>query len=205
MRGDMRLRWFVGCLLGVGNAVAQGNPRVPTLFVVSDVPAETLHSSFDLSKIHLQDSVVGAQTTRAYLHSGAWNRVLEKVRPGDFVVIDFNNRLLPTHDRNDAVRTLAGFGDGTFDYLDPGTKKVELVHSYGWYLRKMVVDVINQGGVPLVCAGPAHPEQPGAGDWARYIAVEQRVSLVKVEEDGSGLVVGLKGMQADPLAPYLQP
>ncbi len=186
-------------------ACAQGTPRLPTLFLVGDLSSATVQPAFDSATIHLQESSGAGQTTRSYLHSGAWDGLLAQVHPGDFVAIDFSSDNTPAQDRSDAARTLAGFGDGTFDYLDPGTKKIELVHSYGWYLRKMVVDVIDRGGNPLLCAGPEHPEKPGFGEWARYIATEQRIPLVLVADNGSGLVASLRSLPADPLAPFLLP
>ena len=191
-------------LLGTMALPAQGTPQIPALILVGELPVTAVQDGFDGKKIHLQQSLSTGQTTRTYVNSGAWDRILGQLHPGDLVVLDFGSDNLPAQDKNDAARTLAGFGDGTFDYLDPGTKKVELVHSYGWYLRRMVVDVINHGGVPMLCAGPANPANPGAADWARYIATEQRVTLVPLTADGQGFVSGLQTLTPDPLAPYLK-
>lgn len=200
------LRGVLCCLVLVCPVVAraQGSPRVPTLFLVGDLSVSSVQNQFATDKIHLQESLSGNMTTREYVHSGAWDTLLAKIQSGDFVVMDFGPDDVSGRDRRDATRTLAGFGDGTFDYLNPGTNKIELVHSYGWYLRRMVVDVINRGGSPLLCAGPADPEKPGAGDWARYIANEQRIPLVPVRPDGHGLVEGLRSLPVDPVAPFLK-
>lgn len=185
-------------------AAAQGNPRIPTLFLVGDLPAASVEAGFVPTKVHLRESLAAGETTRAYLQSGAWDAMLEQMHPGDFVAIDFSRNPLPAQAVSDAARTLAGFGDGTFDYLAPGSGKLELVHSYGWYLRKMVVDVINHGGSPLLCAGPPTPGHPGESDWARYIAAEQRIPLIALRPDGTGLVEGLRALNSDPLRPYLR-
>lgn len=193
------------CALSLSSALTaygQGTPRLPNLFLVGDLPAG-VDSGFNPATIHVQQSQANDMTTREYLRSGRWDQVLAGMKPGDFVVLDFGADNVSAQDRADATRTLAGFGDGTFDYLDPGTHKLELVHSYGWYLRRMVVDVVNHGGTPLLCAGPANADTPGAADWARYIATEQRVPLVPVSADGRGLVQGLRATQPDPLGPYL--
>ena len=179
------------------------NPKLPTLFLVGDLPAETAAPVFDPAHLNVIAAPAAGQTTRAFIHSGSWDKTLERLKTGDFVLIDFAPRDMSSDDRASATRTLEGIGDGTFDYLDPGTQKLELVHSYGWYLRRMVVDVVNHGGIPVLCASPGGPAD--ATTWARAIATEQRVPLVDLAAANSNLRQALEAVQPDPLAPYLKP
>jgi hypothetical protein len=199
------------------------NPRLPTLFLAGDlapnaqVPAP-LSTLFDTAHLNLVASPAAGRTTRAYINSGDWDRLLAAMKPGDFVLIEFTPNLLSGGDKDAAIRTLQGIGDGTFDYLDPGTRKLELVHTYGWYLRRMVVDVINRGASPILCSPPAPGQtaaitpttaEPTAGDWTRAIAMEQRIPFVDLTAAGPTpsaptLRVGLQALQPDPLAPFLK-
>jgi rhamnogalacturonan acetylesterase len=144
--------------------------------------------------------------------------MLAQVKPGDLVLLEFAPAALSPADKASATRTLQGIGDGTFDYLDPGTQKIELVHSYGWYLRRMVVDTINHGASPILCSPPAAAQtsaitptaaEPTAADWTRAIATEQRIPFVDLTAGGGELTpptlrAGLEALQPDPLAPYLK-
>ena len=144
--------------LAPASATQQPAPDVhhrPTLFLVGDFySAQNLQSIFAPNLLHTVYSPADGQTSRSYLNSGAWDALLPQMEPGDFVLIEFNPDNTTEEDKSAARRTLEGDGDGTFDYLDPGTHKLELIHSYGWYLRKLVVDVINRGANPILCSAP---------------------------------------------------
>jgi rhamnogalacturonan acetylesterase len=54
----------------------------------------------------------------------------------------------PTTDTADRA-TLSGIGENTVTVTtSKGT--TEVVHSFGWYLRKMIADVRAKGGIPLI-------------------------------------------------------
>ncbi len=188
---------------------AAPNPKLPTVFVVGDVVG--VAGVFDTGHLNVVASASGGRTTRGYINSGEWDKVLGQVKPGDVVLLEFAPATLPEADKAAATRTLQGIGDGTFDYLDPGTQKVELVHSYGWYLRRMVVDTINHGASPILCSPPgvtqtaaigATAAEPAAADWTKAIATEQRVPFVDLAS-GASLRAGLEALPDDPLGPYL--
>ncbi|ADW69197.1 SGNH/GDSL hydrolase family protein [Granulicella tundricola] len=187
--------------LSVANGQASApNPNRPSLFLVGDLSSSSVGDTFDPNRIKLVESGAVGQTSRAYIKSGAWDQLAGQIKPGDFVLIEFNPEGQGGQDHDDAQRTLKGMGDGTFDYLDPGTKKLELVHSYGWYLRKIVVDAINHGANPILCS-PLAGAKDGAGDWTKAIATEQRIPFVDLS--GTGVKGGLVALKADPLAAYL--
>ena len=203
---------------------APANPKLPTLFVVGDLPSDATGNVFDSAHLNVQTSSASGQTTRSYINSGSWDKLLNQIKPGDFVLIEFAPTTLSAADKAAATRILQGIGDGTFDYLDPGTQKLELVHSYGWYLRRMVVDTINHGASPILCsppamesagsqrtlisasAGAASDPQPTAATWTEAIATEQRVPFVNLSSSGTvtaeSLKAGLQALRPDPLEPY---
>jgi hypothetical protein len=205
------------------------NPKLPRLFLVGDLasgPQASLQAAtiFDSAHLNVVASSSDGETIRAYIHSGAWEKLLSQMKPGDFVLIEFTPVGISADDRAAATRTLQGIGDGTFDYFDPGTQKLELVHSYGWYLREMVVDVINHGASPILCSAPvaaqnsvvAPSDSESTSDaWTRAIATEQRIPFVDLTTptrpaanghprlDAATLRAGLEALKPDPLAPFL--
>lgn len=69
---------------------------------------------------------------------------------GDYVLIEMghNDDVDPTTDTKDRG-TLAGIGENTVT-VTTSTGATEVVHSFGWYLRKMIVDVKAKGGKPIL-------------------------------------------------------
>jgi broad specificity phosphatase PhoE len=55
-------------------------------------------------------------------------------------------------DNQRARGSLRGTGEETREIDNPITKKKEVVHTYGWYLRKFIEDTKAQGGTPIVCS-----------------------------------------------------
>lgn len=56
---------------------------------------------------------------------------------------------------NDASRaraSLKGIGEETQAIDNLLTKKPEVVHTYGWYLRKFIADTKAKGVTPIVCS-----------------------------------------------------
>lgn len=98
---------------------------------------------------------IPAESTRHYINTGKWDSLLKQVTRGDFVVIEFghNDEYGITHVNNELVYTLASTGDET---RRAGN---EDIHSYGWYLRRMISDVRNVGGVPILSG------RTPANDW----------------------------------------
>ncbi len=207
---------YASCVLPAQQSAL--NAKLPTLFLVGDVPTGAASGVFDAAHLNVVASAAGGRTTRGYINSGEWDRVLAEVKPGDTVLLEFAPATLSDADKTAATRTLNGIGDGTFDYLDPGTQKLELVHSYGWYLRRMVVDTINHGASPILCSPPgatqtaaigATSAEPVAADWTKAIATEQRVPFVDLTSAGLEITpgvlrAGLEALQPDPLGPYLK-
>jgi rhamnogalacturonan acetylesterase len=79
--------------------------------------------------------------------------VLAALKPGDFVIMQFgHNDGGPLDDDQRARGTLPGLGDETREIDNPLTKQHEVVHTYGWYLRKFIADTKAKGAKPIVCS-----------------------------------------------------
>jgi len=130
-------------------------------------------------------------------HRGALGKVLVDVKPGDFVLISVR----PQRCRGDQRRaagldpslrargSLPGLGDETKEIDNVVTKKHEVVHTYGWYMRKMVNDARAKGATTdrALADGPEHLEgwKGGAGPgeygrWSAEIAKAEGVAFVAV-------------------------
>jgi len=207
---------------------------------------EPLADRFDAGKVNVVNRAVGGLSSRTYLTMGHWEKVLAMLKAGDVVMMQFgHNDNAPLDDAARARGTLKGTGEETQEIDNPITKKHEVVHTYGWYLRKFIVDAKAQGATPIVCTlvprkiwkdGKIVRAAGSFGKWAAEVAAQEGVGLVDLNEivarkyDALGaekveplfadphthtsragaelnadcVVEGLKGLEKNPLAPYLK-
>src|SRR5262249_30811069 len=83
-------------------------------------------------------------------------------------------------DAKRARGSLPGTGDETREIDNPLTKKKEVVHTYGWYLRKYVADARAKGMTPILCSPiphcPQKPVEPGAVEKSNYVVWSAEVA-----------------------------
>lgn len=144
------------------------NPTLPTLFLIGDSTVrngqgdgangqwgwgEPIVGYFDTTKINVANRALGGLSSRTYLTFGYWDRVLAMLKPGDVVIMQFgHNDSGPLNDNSRARGTIKGTGEEVQEIDNILTKQHEVVHSYGWYLRKFVADTMAKGATPIVCS-----------------------------------------------------
>ncbi len=200
------------------------NPNLPTLFLIGDSTVrngrgdgangqwgwgEPLVDHFDTAKINVVNRAVGGLSSRTYLTGGHWERVLAMLKPGDFVMMQFgHNDSGPLDDAARARGTLKGTGDETREIDNPITEQHEVVHTYGWYLKKFIADTRAKGATPIMCTliprkiwkdgRIARNKQDYAG-WAEAVAAEEHVPLIDLNEMIAGRYDELGPEKVDPL------
>ncbi len=183
------------------------NPNLPTLFLIGDSTVRNGHGDgangqwgwgeplvdrFDTSKINVVNRAVGGLSSRTYLTGGHWERVLAMLKPGDFVMMQFgHNDSGPLDDAARARGTLKGFGDQTREIDNPITKQHEVVHTYGWYLRKFITDARAKGATPIMCTliprkiwkdGKIVRNKQDYAGWAEAVAASEHVPVIDLNE-----------------------
>ena len=108
---------------------------------------------FDTTMISVQNHAIGGRSSRTFITEGRWNRILEKLKKGDFVIMQFgHNDAGPLDDTARARGTIRGVGDDSTEIWNPIRKIKEVVHTYGWYMRKYVRETKAKGAVPIICS-----------------------------------------------------
>jgi lysophospholipase L1-like esterase len=181
------------------------NPNLPTLFLIGDSTVRNGHGDgangqwgwgepivdlFDTSKINVVNRAVGGLSSRTYLTQGDWSRVLAMLKSGDFVMMQFgHNDSAPLDDAARARGTIKGIGEETREIDNPITKQHEVVHSYGWYLRKFVDEAKAKGATAIVCSPiPRKTWNEGKiardpyAKWAADVATSEAVAFVDLNE-----------------------
>jgi len=105
---------------------------------------------FDPNKVNVVNVARGGRSSRTYMTEGLWDKVVERLKPNDVVLIQLGqNDVFPTNDKV-ARGTIPGIGQETQEIDNIATGKHETVHTYGWYLRRYVRDTRAKGAVPIV-------------------------------------------------------
>ena len=146
---------------------------------------------FDPAKIRVVNRAHGGRSSRTYWTGGDWESVLAALKPGDFVIMQFgHNDGGPLDDDQRARGTIRGKGDDTREIDNPITHQHEVVHSFGWYLRKFIADTKAKGATPMVCSlVPRKIWRDGKiarssdyGKWAAEVAHAESVAFLDLNE-----------------------
>ena len=175
--------------------------ELPTIFVVGDSTAnnnanggqgwaDPFVSFFDLTKVKVLNRARAGRSSRTFITQGLWDNVLSEMKRGDFVLIQFgHNDGGAVNDASRARGSLPGTGEETQEIDNQLTKQPEVVHTYGWYMRKMISDTKAKGAVPIVLSltvrniwkdGRVERGSGKFGQWAAEIANSQQVIFIDV-------------------------
>lgn len=151
-----------------------------------------LHIQFDTSKVSIRNYALGGRSSRTFISEGLWDKVLAKLKPGDYVFIQFgHNDSSPVNDNSRARGTLKGTGEETEEIDNILTKKHEIVQTYGWYIRKYISDAKAKGAIPVVCSlvprnmwenGKVIRASEDYGKWAKESAQAEKAYFIDLNE-----------------------
>ena len=183
------------------------NPGLPTLWIVGASAVRNGHdlgndgqwgwgnpiaAFFDRSRINVVNFALGGTSTRTYRALGLWDHLLRDLKPGDFLLIQFgSNDASPVNDLARARGTLPGNGEETQEINNLRTKQHEVVHTYGWYLRKFITEARAGGAVCEIVLSPDPKNSWKDGKmvrsanfaaWARAAAVQENALFVDAGE-----------------------
>lgn len=107
----------------------------------------------DTSRLGIRNHAIGGRSSRTFITDGRWDRILAVLRKGDYVIMQFgHNDAGPLDDTARARGTIRGIGEETKEIYNPITKRQEVVHTYGWYMRKYIREAKSKKAIPIVCS-----------------------------------------------------
>ncbi len=178
-----------------GVAERPANAALPSLFLVGDSTVrsggangavgwgERIAPYFDPARVNVVNHAIGGRSSRTFLGEGRWARVMEQVKAGDAVLIQFGH--------NDGGRigdpamkgraSGAGLGPETVeDRRADGT--VEQVHTFGWYMTRYAQEAKAKGATVVLLSPVPHrdkwQQERDFGDfaaWGRAVAAASGV------------------------------
>lgn len=179
----------------------------PTLFIVGDSTVKNgsgkgdgglwgwgdfIGQFLDITKVAIQNHALGGTSSRSFQDKGLWEPVFKQLKKGDYVFIQFgHNDNGPINDTIRARGTFKGIGNDSEEIDNLLTKKHETVHSYGWYIRKLVQDAKSKGAIPVVFSpiprndwkdGKVIRNNESYGLWAKQIAQQEKVTFIDLND-----------------------
>lgn len=133
---------FIGCIFAILLLTAAKEDNITTIFMIGDSTMANkdtsggkqergwgmmLHECFD-DNIRIENHAVNGRSSLSFINEGRWDKVLERIRPGDYVVIQFgHNDEKPKPDR----------------HTEPGS-------TFDANLEKFVRETREKGGIPIL-------------------------------------------------------
>lgn len=163
----------------------------PTIYIMGDSTVRnsnteqwgwgTLISNyFDSTKIDICNQAMAGRSTRTFIKEGRWDRVISGIKKGDYLFIQFghNEGAKPDTTRAGYRGVLKGTDDDSVVLTWPEGAK-EIVHSYGWYIKKFAQRAKAKGTTVVVMSmiprnefrdGKVQRADNDYGKWAKEVA-----------------------------------
>lgn len=226
------------------------NPNLPTIWTIGDstvrcgvnatgddMPGQwgwgtPFAGYFDPAKANVVNRAVGGTTTASF-YTNLWNGMVDLIKKGDVVIIQFGT--------NSGRGELPGIGEETIQSAGPDGRPVTN-HTFGWYMRRFIAETRARGATPVVCSliprgsrnvdGAAVPQAV----WARDVAAAEKADFIDLHElitrkynamdrnevnalfcgsphtswagavlNAETVISGLKALKTDPVAAYYVP
>jgi rhamnogalacturonan acetylesterase len=147
---------------------------------------------FDTTKIDVQNHAIGGRSSRTFITDGRWDKILQTLKKGDFVIMQFgHNDASPLDDTARARGTIKGIGADSTEIWNPIRKIKEVVHTYGWYMRRYVRETKEKKVIPIICSlVPRNNWKEGkivrSADswalWAKQVAEQEGAYFIDLNE-----------------------
>jgi len=148
---------------------------------------------FDTTQVAVKNHALGGTSSRTYQSKGLWKVVLDQLQKGDFVLMQFgHNDGSAVNDDSRARGTLKGVGEETEEIDNILTKEHEVVHTYGWYLRKIVREAKAKGAIPIIVTpiprndwenGKIKHTPDSYPDWAMEVARQEKIIFIDLNKN----------------------
>ncbi|RXH57130.1 rhamnogalacturonan acetylesterase [Granulicella sibirica] len=138
------------------------NPTLPTVFIVGDSTARNkldlgwgdhFAPFFDTIRINVANRARAGRSARTYINEGLWAATLKEIKPGDFLLLQMGHNDGGDLGGAKPRGTLKGIGEDTQQVpqtTGPLAGTTETVHTFGWYLRKIIEEARAKSAIPIL-------------------------------------------------------
>lgn len=121
-----------------------------------------LQKYFDQQRLIVENRAKAGRSSRTFVTEGRWEAIYNDLKQGDYVLIQFGHN--DAGQINDSSRARGSIpslgGDETQEIDNLVTGKHEVVHTFGWYMRKMISETREKGAIPIVLSMTARNVWP---------------------------------------------
>lgn len=168
-----------GCpvLFTIGDSTVRNEDKGDGMWGWGSVIADLM----DTARISVENHAIAGRSARTYLDEGRWDKVYNALQPGDFVLVQFGHNDAGDIHTGKARAELPGAGNESRIFKMEATGKYKVVYTFGWYLRKFIMDVKEKGAYPIVLShtprnkwdnGQIERNAKSFGLWTRQAAEE---------------------------------
>jgi lysophospholipase L1-like esterase len=176
------------------------NPELPTIWTIGDstvrcgvdatgddMPGQwgwgtPFVGYFDPDRVNVVNRAVGGTTTASFYNT-LWKDMVDLIREGDVVIIQFGT--------NSGRGELPGIGEETRQVDGPDGRPVTN-HTYGWYMRQFIAETQARGATPVVCSliprnirdadGKIRRSTGTQASWAMNVADQEKADFIDLNE-----------------------
>jgi unsaturated rhamnogalacturonyl hydrolase len=179
----------------------------PTLYIIGDSTVKNgsgkgsdslwgwgsvIQPHFDTNRINIENHAIGGRSSRTFITDGRWDKILNTLKAGDYVIMQFgHNDAGALDDTSRARGTMRGIGDSSKTIFNPIRKVQETVYTYGYYMRKYVKETKAKGAIPIICSlvprndwdkGKVKRSKDSYALWAKQVADTEGVAFIDLNE-----------------------
>lgn len=179
------------------------NGNNPVVFTIGDSTVKNEDSSpdgmwgwgsvigeyLDSDNVTVENHAMPGRSARKFLDEGRWDKVYNALHPGDIVLIQFGHNDAGPIDSGKERAELPGTGGESKVFKMKSDGRYKVVYTYGWYLRKFIMDAKEKGAIPVVIShtprnkfdnGLIESNASSFGAWTEKVAKMENVPYVNL-------------------------
>lgn len=142
---------------------------------------------FDTDRISIENKAFPGRSARTFLDEGRWDKIYNALQPGDYVLMQFGHNDAGDINVGKARAELPGAGPESKVFKMEKTGKNKVIYTFGWYLRKFILDCKEKGAIPVVIShtprnkfdnGIIESNRDSFGKWTKQVADEMDVTFI---------------------------
>ena len=147
---------------------------------------------FDTTEISVSNQAIGGRSSRTFITDGRWDKILAVLQKDDYVIIQFGHNDAGALDDTARARgTIKGIGEDSIEIYNPIRKMKEMVHTYGWYMRKYANETKAAGAALIICSpiprnnwtdGKIVRNNDTYGLWSKQVAEQTDAYFIDLNE-----------------------
>lgn len=154
-----------------------------------------LDNYLDSTRYTVENHAMPGRSARTFIDEGRWDKVYKALQPGDMVLIQFGHNDAGPINTDRERAELRGTGPESKVFKMKSTGKYKTVYTFGWYMRKFIMDAREKGAIPVLIShtprnkfdnGIIESNADSFGAWTSEVATEMNVPFIDLNAISGG-------------------